>query len=195
MNRMPPAPSRTPVLLGGLLVVAGAAAFALQESGVRIPDLGEHGWPFFVIAPGLMLLVAAVLVARPHGTGFAIAGSIVTTIGLILLYQSSTGDWESWAYAWALIPGAAGVAMVIYGAISAERPLIDAGSRLAVIATVLFVVGLWFFGPILTGGRLPADLDQWLPAAVIALGLAIVISAALGSRSDDSRHGDQGHPA
>ena len=48
--------------------------------------------------------------------GFAIAGSIVTTVGSVLLYQQTTGHWESWAYAWALVgPGAAGLGMLVYG--------------------------------------------------------------------------------
>ena len=39
--------------------------------------------------------------------GLAIAGSIVTVSGLILLIQDATAHYESWAYAWALVfPGA-----------------------------------------------------------------------------------------
>ena len=51
----------------------------------------------------------------PRGLGFAIAGTIVTTIGFLLLYQDSTGHWESWAYAWALLTLAAGLGTLIYG--------------------------------------------------------------------------------
>jgi hypothetical protein len=138
-----------PLVLGVLLVVAGAAAFAMQQAGIRIGDLvGDAGWPFFVIVPGLVLLLSALLITPPRGLGFAIAGSIVTTVGLILLYQSSTGTWESWAYVWALIPGAAGVAMVVYGGIAGEGSLMAAGTRVATVSTVLFIVGLWFFGPV-----------------------------------------------
>jgi len=185
-----------PVLLGALLILGGAAAFALQQSGVRIGDLvGDAGWPLFVIVPGLVLVAASLVVTPPRGIGFAIAGAIVLTVGLILLYQDSTGEWDSWAYAWALIPGAAGLAMAAYGTIASERGLVLVGARLAAIAGVLFAIGLWFFGPIFREGRPPVDLDQWWPAVLVGAGVVIVLSAILGSRGDGGRHVDQGHAA
>lgn len=196
MNRRPLQANReAPIVLGALLILGGAAAFALQQSGVHIGDLvGDAGWPLFVIVPGLVLLAASLVITPPRGIGFAIAGSIVLAVGLILLYQDTTGQWESWAYAWALIPGAAGLAMAVYGTIASERGLVLAGSRLAGIAAVLFVAGLWFFSPIFQEGRPPVDLDQWWPAALVGVGLLIVVSAVLGSRSGGD-HIDQGHAA
>jgi len=187
-----------PLLLGALLVAAGAGAFAMQQAGLSIGDLvGDAGWPFFVIVPGLVLLLAALLITPPRGLGFAIAGSIVTTVGLVLLYQSSTDTWESWAYVWALIPGAAGVAMVVYGGIAGERHVMAAGTRIATISTVLFIVGLWFFGPVFTAGRLPLNLDEWWPVILVAVGALIVVAAVIGPRrgARSSGHIDQGHPA
>ena len=198
MNRTVRDNHEMPVLLGGLLVLVGLAALVLQQADVRFGDfIGEVGWPLFVIAPGIVLLVAAFITPRPSGIGFAIAGSIVTTVGLILLYQNTTGAWESWAYVWTLIPGAAGVALVVYGSVIGSAQLVNRGTRMAIIAAVLFVAGLWFFGPVFSEGRVPVELDQWWPFALVAVGVAIVVSAVLGSRSggSGSRDTDEGHTA
>jgi hypothetical protein len=174
----------TPVIVGVLLVVAGVAAFLMQQAGVQFDQLiGDAGWPFFVIVPGLALLLGAFLVPAPRGAGFAISGSIVTTIGLILLFQNATDRFETWAYVWALIPGAAGAAMVVYGSVVGERGLVAGGARLAVIATVLFVVGLWFFEPVLSEGRVPFDVGTWWPAVLVTIGILIVGSSLFGSAS------------
>src|SRR5690349_14204450 len=143
MNRTVRDNHEMPLLLGGLLVLVGLAALVLQQADVRFGDfIGEVGWPLFVIAPGIVLLVAAFITPRPSGIGFAISGSIVTTVGLILLYQNTTGAWESWAYVWTLIPGAAGVALVVYGSVIGSAQLVNRGTRMAIIAAVLFVAGL-----------------------------------------------------
>lgn len=71
-------------------------------------------WPFFVITPGVLFFVVMALGGK-DASGFAIPGSIITTVGLILFYQNLTGHWASWAYAWALIfPTAVGAGMMIH---------------------------------------------------------------------------------
>ena len=171
-----------PAAVGILLVVAGIAVIALRQIGVDVVDeVGRGGWPFFVIIPGLVLLAMAFVPAPPNGVGFAIAGSIVTTVGLILFYQQSTEHWESWAYAWALIPGAAGLSMATYGLMSGHREFVRNGLWLGGVAAVLFAAGFWFFETIFDSGRVPVDLETWWPAILIAVGLLITLSAVIGS--------------
>jgi hypothetical protein len=175
-----------PALLGGLLVVAGLGAFALQTSGVELGELiGQHGWPFFVIVPGLALLGATALVEPPRGVGFAVSGAIVTTVGGILLYQNATETWDTWAFAWALIPTAAGVATAVYGLLVDAPDQVTAGSRVAVIGAVLFIAGMWFFSPILDTGRPPIELGDWWPLVLVAIGAVIIVSTILGGGSDE----------
>lgn len=175
-----------PALLGGLLVVAGLGAFALQTSGVELGELiGEHGWPFFVIVPGLVLLGATALVEPPRGVGFAVSGAIVTTVGGILLYQNATETWDTWAFAWALIPAAAGAATAVYGLLVNAPDQVTAGSRVAVIGAVLFIAGMWFFSPILANGRPPVELGDWWPLILVAIGAVIIVSAIVGGGSDE----------
>jgi len=131
------------MVLGGLLVVIGAILLAGQF--VRI-EIGHYGWPFFVIAPGVVILFLALTARGAVSEGLAILGSIITVSGLILLYQNSTDHFESWAYAWALVfPGAIGVGMILYG-LRASRPgNVRTGTRLAGIGLVLFLAGAAFF--------------------------------------------------
>lgn len=175
-----------PALLGGLLVVAGLGAFAIQTTGADVGEvIGEHGWPFFVIVPGLLLLGATALVEPPKGVGFAVSGAIVTTVGGILLYQNATETWDTWAFAWALIPTAAGAAAAVYGLLVNAPDQVTAGSRVAVIGAILFIAGLWFFSPILKDGRPPIELGDWWPLVLVAIGAVIIVSAILGGGSDE----------
>jgi len=138
-----------PAVLGLLLVGVGVAALAIRQYDINfLPNLGEWGWPFFVIVPGLVLMGASLIPARPQGAALAVVGAVITAVGALLLYQSQSGHWESWAYAWSLLPAAAGAALVLYGLFAGERGMWTAGLWLAGIAAVLFVAGAWFFeGP------------------------------------------------
>lgn len=92
------------VALGGFLLLGQILDF----------NVGKFVWPFFIIIPGLLFFI--VMAAGGKATSaLAIPGSITTAVGLLLLYQSITGHWESWAYAWALIfPSSIGVGLTIY---------------------------------------------------------------------------------
>jgi len=174
-----PAASQTPVrsrrqstILGGLLVLIGAILLIGQF--VRI-DIGHYGWPFFVIAPGVLLIVVGLAARGAVSEGLAITGSIIAVSGLILLYQNSTDHFESWAYAWALVfPGAIGVGMILYGLTAGRPGNLRAGTRLLGIAGVLFLLGAAFFeGVIGIGGY------QFNQTAGMAVGALIVVLGAL----------------
>ena len=169
-------------LIGALLVVAGVGWFVARELRFDpFAAVADAGWQFFVIIPGVILMVSSLIPKPPRGVGFAIAGSIVTTVGLVLLYQESTAHWESWSYAWVLVgPGAAGLGMLLYGLIFGQRDLVSMGARLAGIAVAIFVVGYWFFETVFATGRAPVDLGAWWPVVIIVAGLAVLM-VGLGS--------------
>ena len=173
-----------PAVIGVLLIAVGAVALALRQFGTNIlPSLGEWGWPFFVIVPGIVLLGLSLVPAPPRGIGFAIAGAIVTTVGALLLYQSRSGHWESWAYAWALIPASVGVAMTLYGLLARTPGMVTSGVWMAAIAATLFGVGAWFFEGIFAGEERFLDAGNWWPVAVIAVGAVIVLASILRPRA------------
>ena len=176
-------PGIAPATLGLVLIVVGVAAVIVRELNINVfASIGDWGWPFFVIVPGLLLLGAALVPAPPRGLGFAIAGTVVTTIGGLLLYQTQTNHWESWAYAWALIPMASGLGTFLYGVLTRTSTMITAGLWMAGIAAILFAVGAWFFEGIFAGDTRFADIGNWWPMAVIAVGAVILVGSFLRPR-------------
>jgi hypothetical protein len=179
MERRPES-SRARGAVGGLiLVTVGVMALGARQAGFELGDLVESGWPLFIIVPGIALLAAAFVPSPPDGLGFAISGSVVTTVGLILLYQENSGNWESWAYVWALIPTAAGLAIAVYGLLSGHRDIAGNGVRLAAVASVLFLVGAWYFTAVFETGENPIDIDTWWPIAVVGIGALVLGRAVL----------------
>ncbi len=175
--------------LGLVLVAVGFAAVAMRVTDLDpFKAIAQIGWPLFVVLPGLALLAGGLLVYPPRGLGFVIAGSIVTSVGLLLWYQDMTGHWTSWAYAWTLIgPGAAGLALVAYGTIFRMRDELLAGLRLIGVAAVLFVAGFWFFETLFATGRAPFVVGEWWPAVAIVIGVALVLAGALQQRPRPTR--------
>jgi hypothetical protein len=159
-------------VLGGILIVLGLLFFAGNQLNI---DIGDATWPLYVIAPGVALVTLGL--TQRHGSGLTIFGSIVTMVGLILLYQNATDHWESWAYAWALVgPGGSGIGMLLYGTRSGDRKMARDGFWMILIAAGIFAVGLLFFEGILgiSGDRLP--LPTWvMPVAVIGIGVLVLI--------------------
>ena len=164
--------SQGAAVLGVALIVLGLLFFAAQALNM---DIGEAAWPLYVIAPGVALVTLGLTQRR--GSGLTIAGSVVTMVGLVLLYQNATDRFESWAYAWALVgPGGSGIGMLLYGTRSGDRKMARDGFRTILTALGLFAVGLVFFEGIIgiSGERLP--LPDWvLPVAVIVIGVLVLL--------------------
>jgi hypothetical protein len=176
MERFTERPRDGRLVFGLVLVLIGAAVLVARALGSDVIEtIADAGWPFFVIVPGVILLVASVLPARPNGQGLAIAGAIVTTIGTMLLVMDQMARYDAWAYAWALIPGGAGVGSLLYGLFARQRDLIANGLRLIVISAVMFALGAWFFETTFATGRAPLDLGTWWPAILIAIGALVLI--------------------
>lgn len=175
------------IIVGLLLIVAGAILLAVNTFNMILPfDLGRVGWPVFVIAPGLALLVIGLITAGEAGTGLAVAGGIVTTVGLILAYQDSTDHWTSWAYAWALIaPTSVGAAMLLWGIFHGRGDVARQGLSGLGVGLIVFIIGFAFFEGVLHlgGERGLAPLGrQALPVALIAAGVLVVFSRLLPRR-------------
>ena len=166
-------------VVGGILIILGVLFFAGQALNI---DLAAAGWPFYVIAPGVAL--AAWGLTQRHGSGLTIAGSVITIVGLVLLYQNAFDHYESWAYAWALVgPGGSGVGMLLYGTRSGDTKMARDGFWQILVAAGLFVAGFVFFEGIIgiSGDRFP--LPEWvMPVAVIALGVAVLVRGMMTSR-------------
>ncbi len=147
-------------IFSGIFLVLLGVLFLAREIVPQYFDFWD--WPFIIIGLGFVFLVWAIL----SGTGgLAVPGSILAGIGGILYYQNVTGDWASWSYIWALIPGFVGIGIVIAGLIDGNfKESINAGLTLLLISAVLLFVFGGAFG-------LPIEITQYWPVLLIALGL------------------------
>jgi hypothetical protein len=174
--------------VGLLLVVLGGALTIAQQVDVDpIGRVADVGWSLLVIAPGVVLLIASLVPRPPAGLGLAIAGAVVTTVGLLLGYQNATDHWESWAYAWTLVAiGAPGVVLLLYGLVFRRRDLWHNGLRLMAVSAALFIAGFWFFEAMFETGRVPLNVGSWWAVAVIAIGAVLIGAGVLGRRPRSS---------
>jgi len=165
--------------LGVVLVVVGIFALGVVVLGV---DLTQYGWPLFVIVPGLTLLVVGFV---GGGAGASVPGGIVTMLGLVLAYQSSTGDWASWAFAWALIaPGGVGLGLYLQALRDRDPVILKRGRTLIFVALMIFMIGFVFFESIL--GISATDYGIFgkaaLPALLIVIGAILLVRSIQRSR-------------
>jgi hypothetical protein len=174
--------SRAPTVVGGVLLIGvGVLLLAVNSFGLQLPfDFGRIGWPVFVIAPGVVLLIVGLVASGEPGVGLAVAGGIVTTVGSILAYQSATDHWSSWAYAWSLIaPTSVGASMLLWGSFHGSGSVVRQGLSGLGVGIVVFIVGFAFFEGVLNlgGTRGLAPLGrQALPIALIGAGVLVIIS-------------------
>ncbi|MCB8929090.1 MAG: hypothetical protein H6652_26080 [Ardenticatenaceae bacterium] len=150
------------IIFGTILILVGVLFLFVQFfPGLAASlDLSQQ-WPLVIVTVGVLLILSAV-----WGTPtLAIPGSIVAGIGGLLYVQNQTNAWESWSYAWALIPGFVGIGLIIAGALGHKRRSSwREGGRLLFISAVLFLV----FGAFFSG---LGAIDRYWPLLLIGLGL------------------------
>ena len=166
---------RSQLTLGVLLVLLGVWFFAARQ----VPSLRawlevQFEWPFYVIGAGALILVIGLITGAP---AMSIPACIVAGIGGILYYQNRSGDWESWSFLWALIPGFVGVGTIVMGLLGEDtRRNLSHGVNLLVISAVLLLV----FATLM---RRLNVLGQFGPAALLVLlGLYIIVRSLLRPR-------------
>jgi len=165
--------------LGVVLVVVGIFALGVVVLGV---DLTQYGWPLFVIVPGLTLLVVGFV---GGGVGASVPGGIVTMLGLILAYQSSTEDWASWAFAWALIvPFGVGLGLYLQALRDRDPVMLRRGRTLMFLGLMITLIGFVFFESILgiSGKDYGIFGKAALPALLIVIGVILLVRSIQRSR-------------
>jgi hypothetical protein len=154
--------SRRSALVGGIVLILLGILFL---AGQIIPGLwdwvGPLSWPLIVVGVGVFLLLIGLASNAP---GMAVPACIVGGIGLLLYWQNATGNWESWAYAWTLIPGFVGVGTLLMGLWTGQWKTIRGGLWSVLVSLILFVIFSSFFGG-------PFGLGKYWPVLLIVLGL------------------------
>ena len=154
---------RSKFTMGLLLVVVGTVWLALR----LVPALAGWAyyldWPMYTFGVAALLLVVGLLTGDP---GLAVPVCVVGGIGGLLLWQNTTGNWLSWAYTWALIPGFVGVGVILAALLGPREKRwaeVRDGLETIAVSVVLFLIFGSIFGEIFLG-------DYW-PILLILLGL------------------------
>ena len=160
------------LIFGLVLIAVGVLTLVGQ---IFFTDFLHYLWPFFIIIPGVVIVLLALRDETGLGEPFSMIGAMVTFTGLLLFYQRLTGHWTSWAYGWTLVaPIGAGVGLWLYGAVHNQNNKIKSGRDLVRIGLVIALVGLIFFELILNISGWGLGFIGW-PVLFIALGLFLLV--------------------
>lgn len=165
---------RASLTVGVILVVLGAVFIAanMVPSFRALLDQANT-WPMIIEVVAAGLLILGLMIGVPD---MAVPAVIVAGIGGILWWQNATGNWGSWAYMWALIPGFSGVGMLLAKVLGGNERY-NAVSALSTIGTslVLFVVFGSFFGGF-------SWMGPYWPLMLVAAGLLIGLRTVIRNR-------------
>lgn len=173
------------LIVGAILILFGLLALAGQV--FRAVDWGTL-WPFIIIGFGGLFFVA-MFAGGKQAAAFAIPGSIISGIGLILLFQNITGHWESMSYFWTLIIMFVGTGIYLMGVYGENAEQKRSGFGVMKVGFILFLIFGAFFEMIFSSfGNLV------FPVLLILLGVYLVLSrpGLFGRKStqiDDSSNG------
>jgi hypothetical protein len=170
--------NRGALYVGLLLIVLGGFFFLAQTTG-RLPfgiHLGWRLWPLLVVIVGFAfwLPLAIWWDKRREIAGLVVPGTIVAFNGLLLLYQSLSGNWASWSYAWALEPVSVALGLLFLYYLTNRDP------GLLVAAAIVGGVGLVFF--VIFASAFGGAIRFLGPLALIAVGLLVLLGALKGHR-------------
>ncbi len=162
-------------IAGGLVLILLGLAFLVPQ---LFPQLREwlsprNAWPLIIVAVGAVMFFVALITWTP---GMVVGACVLGGIGGLLYWQNATGNWASWAYAWTLIPGFAGVGTFLMYAMQGEwGNAFRRGGWSIVISAVLFCVFAAFLGG-------PNYLGAYWPLLLIALGVIMLAQSLWRSR-------------
>jgi len=172
--------SNVGALIGGALLIG----FGLLSLMGRIFQNLDWGflWPFIIIGFGGLFFVAMFAVGK-GGAAFAIPGSIVSGVGLVLLFQNITHHWEAMSYFWALIIMFVGVGIYIMGWYGEDANQKKSGLGVMKAGFILFIIFGMFFEMIFSSFS-----NILFPILLIILGGYLVLSRSglFGRKHEDS---------
>lgn len=172
--------SNAGALIGGAILIALGL---LSLAGQIFPYLSWGAlWPFVVIGFGALFFVA-MFAGGKQAAGFAIPGSIVGGIGLVLLFQNITHHWKSMSYFWTLFLVFVGLGIYIMGWYGGDANQKQSGTRLMKVGFILFIILGAFFEMIFSSfGNLI------FPILLILAGVYMIVarSGLLSRKKNDS---------
>lgn len=160
--------SNVGALIGGSLLIG----FGLLSLVSRFFDDLNWGflWPFLIIGAGTLFFIAMFATGK-SGAPFAVPGSIITGVGLVLLFQNITKHWESMSYFWTLIFMFVGLGVYLMGWYAEDASQKKTGAGLMKAGFILFVIFGTFFEMIFSSFN-----GLVFPVLLIVLGIYLVLS-------------------
>lgn len=179
--------NRSSLLWGIILILLGTLFlfFNLIDVLFHRLDVGFSAWrlwPLALIAAGLAFFLAFLLSwsSREQVVGLLMPATLLATNGLVLLYQTLTGDWDSWRYAWTLEPIAVGGALLLMYVLGGrDRGLLVGGIIVGGIGLLLLVVFGSLWGGVIV--RLAG------PLLLVCSGLAILLLSLFAALERSSK--------
>jgi hypothetical protein len=166
------------LIAGTILIV-----FGLLSLMPRVFDRIDWGfiWPFLVIGFGGLFFIAMIAGGKQTAP-FAIPASIISGIGLILLFQNITGHWESMSYFWTLIIMFVGLGIYLMGWYGSDENQKNSGFRVMKVGFILFIIFGLFFEILFSSYS-----SLILPALLIALGAYLILARSGLFRRDTAQ--------
>ena len=136
---------RSQLALGVILILLGAWFLADKSIPAFHSFFDKYTeWPVNMLLIGGVIFILGLVLGQP---GMSVPAAIVAGLGGIFYYQDATGNFASWSYMWALIPGFIGVGTIIAGLLGENTAQnLKHGLNMVVISAVLFLVFSSFFG-------------------------------------------------
>lgn len=162
--------SKRGTLITGIVLMILGAAFVVIN---LIPGITSgKTWPLIFVVAGIGFFLPALIWpdAREGLAGLYIPGAIILTLGGIFLFNTLSGNWAIWAYAWILIPASVGLGLFL-GAMMGkwDKGVSRTGIWMMVISATVFAFAAALFGD---------TLVRTLGAAfLVAIGLFVLIRA------------------
>lgn len=113
------------------------AAFAFIGLGLMLLLGIGNFWSLFILLPGLALLAAFQQGGR-SAAPLAVPAMLITGTGALLLFQSLTGYWESWGFAWTLYGVFLGLGVQMMGQRLEDAHLTKIGRGMAMVSAAIF---------------------------------------------------------
>jgi hypothetical protein len=165
-------PRRKSNLAAGLILIlvgVGILAWKLFPA-LQVWRIESFTWPLIIIAVGAAMLIFGLLGGSPN---MAVPAFVLAGIGGILYWQNNTGNWDSWIYAWTLIPGFSGLGEIVYGLLGDNTGRrVTSGLRSVLVSAILFFIMGSVFGELNL-------LGPYWPVLIIGVGVYMLVRALI----------------
>ncbi|MHC1747137.1 MAG: hypothetical protein AB9856_01950 [Cellulosilyticaceae bacterium] len=153
---------------GILLVIVGALGVLDNIFGINL--IGHYSfWPLIILAIGLCFEFA--YFSAKKAPGLLVPGGILTTIGLLFMFETLT-NWHFSAYTWPVYPLAVAIGLFqLYWFGGREKGLLIPVGILTLVATVSFVT------------RVFGSMYSWLTSSSVISILMVIAGLAIIFRS------------